>query len=312
MLQQGSGALRYSLEGFLKRVLHCAPCPLTEEGLVEAVLSDWAGPDQARESISARVRASLQATNGAFTSVAEDKYMLRHAVGDDLQNLSYQYLTETGQPQKLGDILRYLQKVTGRGRGELMSRVDLDCDPRFVRMDGGEWLLTEWEPVNDHLARLMVERGQRRGELSSLLALLGEEQDTHQYQIFYPEYDPRFTVNGDVVECLLVEREVAVASNLDTNLEEEKVEELKTEQTLMTQKLDELASVPTPQLVAAALQHLSLLSAALQERNQAIPNEVLTLFNSEDLAGIESLMGERKRVGALADDLASFVTKWSE
>ncbi|TCP59442.1 hypothetical protein EV586_101661 [Tumebacillus sp. BK434] len=315
MLQQSSWTFRYSLEGFLKRVLHCAPCPLTEEGLVEAVLSDWAGPEHSRESIAARVRASLHAANGAFSSVGGDKYTLRQTAGDDLQNHAYDFLKGTGRPQKHGDILRHLQQVTGRGRGELMSRVDLDCDPRFARLDGGEWLLTEWQPANDQIARLMVEQGRRRAELTDLLKWVSEhvEEETglEQNRIFYPEFDPRFALAGTVVECLLVEPEAA-ATTLDTGMKLEEETMTTAEQPTVTAAATDLSTVATHELVAAALKQLSDVSAELLRRNQEIPNEVLTLFNSEDLAGIEALMSERKRVGALADDLALFVTKWSE
>jgi hypothetical protein len=311
MLQQGSWTFRYSLEGFLKRVLHCAPCPLTEEGLVETVLSEWAGPEQSRESIAARVRASLKAANGAFSAVG-DKYTLRQTAGDDLQNHAYQFLKATMRPQKHGDILRHLQQVTGRGRGELMSRFDLDCDPRFARLDGGEWLLTEWEPVNDRIAQLMVEQGRRRAEINELLALLEEQGEKAEHHIFYPEYDPRFALAGSQVECLLVEPEAAAALDAVSKTEEQKMTEQTTLEHTHKAEADSLSAIPTRQIVSAVLNQLNQLTEELKRRNQEIPNEVLTLFDSEDLAGIEALMSERKRVGALADDLAHFVAKWSE
>ncbi|ASS75133.1 hypothetical protein CIG75_09170 [Tumebacillus algifaecis] len=312
MLQQSSWTFRYSLEGFLKRVLHCAPCPLTAEGLVETVLSDWAGPEQSRESIAARVRASLEATNGAFASVGNDKFTLRQTAGDDLQNHAYHFLKKTKRPQKQGDILRHLQQVTGRGRGELMSRVDLDCDPRFARLDGGEWLLTEWQPANDKIVQMMQARGIRRADSVDLLELVNEEAE-QEYHIFYPEYDPRFALVGTVVECLLVELEAAATAE-DTGMKTEEDNMTTTEQATVTSQATEttdLSAISTHQLVATVLKQLTDVSNELKQRNQDIPNEVLTLFNSEDLAGIEVLMGERKRVGALADDLALFVSKWS-
>ena len=126
MMQQSAWTFRYSLEGFLKRVLHRAAGPQNETELIESVRSNWAGTDEkSRESIPARVRASLQAKNGHFrrSSMA---VVLRSHVTDDLRDRAYHFVQETGKPQKHGEILRHLQQVTGRGRGDLVSRVHLE------------------------------------------------------------------------------------------------------------------------------------------------------------------------------------------
>jgi hypothetical protein len=317
MLHQGAWTFRYSLEGFLKRVLRIAAGPMSETELVEAVRSGWAGPsEKSLDSIPDRVRAALQSRNGSFRKLDDERYALREHAGDDLSERAYEFLKESGRPEKQGEILRHLQQSTGRNRGELMSRVDLDSDPRFARLESGEYLLTEWELVHDAVADLMAELSQRRADRQDLLDLVGGDGK------FYPELDPRFAVAGDTVECLLVEPEAAATAEL---LEEPSVEATtgtnETEESLMNAletmatvdtNTEEKVQVPTDQLVDLVLEQLTQAASELASRNQGLPNEVLTLFNLDDLKGIESLMQQRKRIGALAEDLQALVAKWRE
>jgi len=336
MLQQSAWTFRYSLEGFLKRVLHKAAGPQNESELIESVLADWAGEDEkSRESIPARVRASLQARNGAFQKQEEDRYVLRTQKADDLCDRAYRFLQESGAPKKHGDILRHLQQVTGRGRGDLMSRVDLDSDPRFVRLEGGEWLLTEWELVHDAIANLMVDLGQRRASREDLLTLIAEEDELRgKHFIFQPELDPRFAVVGDQVDCLLLESEAAESVEKTDDMEVETAEEAPTEETEERTMNDittafentEVAAtaeatetvettenrISTSEIVDNALLQIAQLCADVQRRNEEVPNEVVTLFNLEDIEGIQSLMLQRKRIAALAEDLQAFIAKWSD
>lgn len=331
MLQQSAWTFRYSLEGFLKRVLHKAAGPQSESELIESVLADWAGEDEkSRESIPARVRASLQARNGAFQKQEQDRYVLRTQKTDDLCDRAYRYLQETGVPKKHGDILRHLQQVTGRGRGDLMSRVDLDNDPRFVRLEGGEWLLTEWELVHDAIVNLMVDLGQRRAGREDLLTLIAEEDELRgKHFIFQPELDPRFAVVGDQVDCLLLESEATASVEKTDNMEEEPTTETEERQmndiTTAFENAEVAATaeavetvettenrVSTSEFVDNALLQLAGICADVQRRNEEVPNEVVTLFNLEDIEGIQSLMLQRKRIAALAEDLQAFIAKWSD
>ncbi|MBL0387728.1 hypothetical protein JJB07_13890 [Tumebacillus sp. ITR2] len=311
MLQQGAWTFRYSLEGFLKRVLRVAAGPMSESELVDAAQNEWASVgEKSLNSIPDRVRAALQNRKGSIRKTEDARYELRNAPGDDLGERAYQFLKESGRPEKQGEILRHLQQTTGRNRGELMSRVDLDSDPRFVRLESGEYLLTEWELVHDAVADLMAELGQRRAERSDLLELVSGDG------IFCPELDPRFAVVGDTVECLLVEPEAAATAELLTdpelNLETEE-SSMNALETTVERTTDEVQTqVPTDQVVDLVLEQLTQAATELQTRNQGLPNEVLTLFNLEDLKGIESLMTQRKRIGALAEDLQALVAKWRE
>lgn len=312
MLQQGAWTFRYSLEGFLKRVLRIATSPMSETELVEAVHSEWTvHSEKSLDSIPDRVRAALQSRNGSFRKLDDERYALREHASDELSERAYQFLKESGRPQKQGEILRHLQQSTGRNRGELMSRVDLDSDPRFARLEAGEYLLTEWELVHDAVANLMAELGQRRADRQDLLALVNEDG------IFYPELDPRFAVAGDSVECLLVEPEAAATAELL----EQVVVENETEESLMNTletmtaaetNTEEKVQIPTEKLVDLVLEQLTQAASELATRNQELPNEVLTFFNLDDLKGIETLMQQRKRIGALAEDLKSLVAKWQE
>ena len=307
MLQQGAWTFRYSLEGFLKRALFAAETPLAEQELIEAVLCNWAGSDEkSRETLPDRVRAALRARSGAFRPEGEERWTLRDAQGDELHGGAYAFLKDTGAPQKQGDILRHLQTATGRGRGELMSRLDLEADQRFVRLETGEWLLTEWELINDAVAALMVESEQRRASLQDLLDLFGAEQG----QQFLPELDPRFAVVENQVECLLVES-LAAATAPHTYVEESEEKTMNATATEVQQDEQE-TKVPTHALVDMVLAQLTITAKELQSRNGEIPTEVMALFNQEDLKGIEALMLQRKRLEALAEDLQGLVRKWTE
>ncbi|KEO84452.1 hypothetical protein [Tumebacillus flagellatus] len=345
MLQQGAWTFRYSLEGFLKRVLRVAAGPMSESELVDAVQSQWAGlGEKSLDSIPDRVRAALQSRNRSFLKLEDERYELRNAAEDELGERAYEFLKESGRPEKQGEILRHLQQSTGRNRGELMSRVDLDSDPRFARLESGEYLLTEWDLIHDAVAELMVELGSRRAQRTDLLELVNADG------IFCPELDPRFAVAGEIVECLLVEPEAAATAELlteaapaqpeaepetqplDTELdtehetdhvtehetdletEESSMNALETtvETTVETTTDETQPAVPTDKLVDVVLQQLTQAAEQLTSRNQELPNEVLSLFNLEDLKGIESLMQQRKRIGALAEDLSALVAKWRE
>ena len=307
MVQQGAWAFRYSLEGFLKRTLFAAGTPLAEPVLISKVASNWAGSDEiSRDTLPDRVRAALRARSGAFRPEGEESWTLRDALGDDLHSGAYAFLKDVCAPQKQGDILRHLQGVTGRGRGELMSRLDLEADLRFARLETGEWLLTEWELINDAVAALMVESEQRRASLQDLLDLFGAEQG----QQFLPELDPRFAVVGDQVECLLVQSLAAVTAP-HTYLEESE-EKTMNETAVEFQQAEQETKVPTHALVDMVLAQLTITAKELQTRNQEIPTEVMVLFNEEDLKGIEALMLQRKRLEALTEDLQGLVRKWTE
>ena len=188
-----------------------------------------------------------------------------------------------------------------------MSRLDLEADQRFARLETGEWLLTEWELINDAVATLMVESEQRRASRQDLLDLFGAEQG----QQFLPELDPRFAVVGDQVECLLVES-FAAATAPHTYLEESEEKTMNATEVEFQQQEQQETKVPTHALVDMVLAQLTITAKELQTRNQEIPTEVMALFNEEDLKGIEALMLQRKRLEALTEDLQGLVRKWTE
>jgi DNA-directed RNA polymerase delta subunit len=99
--------------------------------------------DLPEDSLRQRLEAALTTGSGAFVA-AEGGWRLRTETHSELNDLAYAYLAEQGKPAKFGDILRHLQGVTRRSRGDLMSRVDLDGDWRFARLESGEWVLTDW------------------------------------------------------------------------------------------------------------------------------------------------------------------------
>ncbi|MBX6394243.1 MAG: hypothetical protein IRY98_00775 [Alicyclobacillaceae bacterium] len=144
MSDTATRSYRYSIEGSLKRVLFEARRPMTVDELLAAVRA-MGRDDLPEDSLRQRLEAALTTGSGAFVA-AEGGWRLRTEVHSELNDLAYAYLSEQGRPAKFGDILRHLQMVTRRSRGELMSRVDLDGDWRFARLESGEWVLTDWPP----------------------------------------------------------------------------------------------------------------------------------------------------------------------
>jgi hypothetical protein len=70
--------------------------------------------------------------------------------------------------------------------------------------------------------------------------------------------------------------------------------------------------IATAELVDNVLLQLAGLCADVQRRNEELPNEVVNLFNLDDLEGIQSLMLQRKRISALAEDMQALIAKWSD
>jgi hypothetical protein len=122
MLQHVSWSLRYSLEGFLKRTLYVLNEPMKEEDIVRIVKDHWlAVDDKNKDTVEARVHMALSTENGVFEKTG-NRYTLRAHVPDELHDIAYSFLAEQKFPQKHGELLRYIQHVTKRSRGELMSR----------------------------------------------------------------------------------------------------------------------------------------------------------------------------------------------
>jgi DNA-directed RNA polymerase delta subunit len=57
----------------------------------------------------------------------------------DLHDEVYRYLQQVQHPCTLHEILEHLQEVTNRSRGELMSRIALEQDSRFVKRQDRYW-----------------------------------------------------------------------------------------------------------------------------------------------------------------------------
>lgn len=145
MLQQLIWSLRYSLEGALKRVLYENQGSLPAD-VLETILSDnYSFREQkSKESLRMRIHKALHAAHGAFIQ-DNDLWTLRQAEYDALHNEIYDLFLQLRRPLKQGELLRLLQQRTHRSKGELMSRVDLESDWRFARLEDGDWVLTEWD-----------------------------------------------------------------------------------------------------------------------------------------------------------------------
>lgn len=135
----------YSLEGALKRILFESPGSLSENEIVSNVETNYSiGEIRAKEPVRARIHKALTAPHSPFV---EDNggWQLGSANGEPLHDVTYQLFRELQHPLKQGEILRLLQQRTHRSKGDLMSRVNLESDWRFARLEEGDWVLTEWD-----------------------------------------------------------------------------------------------------------------------------------------------------------------------
>lgn len=144
LLDQMVWGLRYSLEGALKRLLYTNTRPLSEEELAATLSQDYLTPKQrSKEPLRMRIHQALTAPHGAFAQSGQG-FTLRKTEEDPLHEEVYR-LFQNKVPLKQGEILRLLQQRTNRSKGELMSRIDLERDWRFARLEEGDWVLTEWD-----------------------------------------------------------------------------------------------------------------------------------------------------------------------
>lgn len=230
MLNQMVWSLRYSLEGALKRVLFVCGQPQSEADLEREILQHHSFFEhRSREPLRTRIQKALTATHGCFVQ-NESGWTLRELEEDPLHEEIYRLFQEQN-PLRQGEILRLLQQRTHRSKGELMSRIDLERDWRFARLEDGDWVLTEWE----------------LNTLTESTKSIKEE--------------PAMNQQTDIVSAIIIE-------------------------------LDEYF-------------------AKLQARDQEIPQDVIRKFESEDLAAIQALMEERKRVTGLLEDLKTLTDKWN-
>lgn len=139
---------RYSLEGTLKRLLYTNAHPLSEEELATALIHhNRISEPKTKETIPTRICKALTAPHSAFER-SGNGWTLRQSGEDPLHEEVYR-LFRKPFPLKQGEILRLLQQRTNRSKGELMSRIDLERDWRFSRLEEGDWVLTEWDLHTD-------------------------------------------------------------------------------------------------------------------------------------------------------------------
>jgi hypothetical protein len=135
---------RYSLEGTLKRILFINARSLSEEELATVLLQNYRISEQrTKEPIRTRIHKALTAPHSAFEQNGNG-WTLRQTGEEPLHEEVYR-LFQKQMPLKQGEILRLLQQRTNRSKGELMSRIDLERDWRFARLEEGDWVLTEWD-----------------------------------------------------------------------------------------------------------------------------------------------------------------------
>ncbi|MFC4768866.1 hypothetical protein [Effusibacillus consociatus] len=182
-MQQVIWSFRYSLEGALKRILYENGNPLSEEELAIIVAEEYSFREQrSRETLRMRIHKALNAPHGAFVQDGQ-KWTLRQLESDELHNEVYALFQYYRCPFKQGEVLRMLQQRTQRSKGELMSRVDLERDWRFARLEEGDWVLTEWEldSIDDSLEPVKGEATMNQHE--DLVTLVAAEIEGYLTQL---------------------------------------------------------------------------------------------------------------------------------
>ncbi|UOF89762.1 hypothetical protein LSG31_18085 [Fodinisporobacter ferrooxydans] len=148
-------------------------------------------------------------------------------MASDLHTVIVTYLEQTHRACTFADILEHLQDTTRRSRGELMSRINLENDSRFIRISDQLWGLADWN-------HQLLHNDYRQGEERML--------------------------KNDVIAPLLQ---------------------------LMSETLSQI-----------------------QNSEQDIPSQVISLFESEDIQGIQNLMEQKKQFAQFSADLREFLDKW--
>ncbi|WP_018130398.1 hypothetical protein [Effusibacillus pohliae] len=183
MLQQAIGLLRYSLEGALKRILYVQRRPLSEAELEAALAQESSFCEQwSREPLRVRMRKALQAPHGAFVQ-KNQLWTLREAESDEVHNEIYALFSQSRVPMKQGEILRILQQRTQRSKGELMSRVNLESDWRFARLEEGEWVLTEWDLETLYQSVETGKEERKMNQHTDLIDLIAAEMEGFKAQL---------------------------------------------------------------------------------------------------------------------------------
>lgn len=135
---------RYTLEGYIKRILYDAGRPISETELTQNIISCLGAPDSELDEIQVRVHKALTRPNAPFLVENGSWAVNFNLEKNQLNNRAVESLVLASAPQSYGRILEYIGLTTKRSRGDLMSQIDLDGDPRFCRLEDGQWVLTEW------------------------------------------------------------------------------------------------------------------------------------------------------------------------
>lgn len=244
-----------------------------------------------------------------------------------LYDLAYRFLRDTHLPKTVEQIVPELRRQTQFSWNQVRRMLELERDPRFIQYQGeNRWYLAEWKVANDRVYQFILQNDLKQISLRTLSYFLEVEVGLSKEDIFLPEIDERFHMDGDAIsvnvepqaaveppvalkpqpaveaqakEVELASKEVAAAS--PAILEQLSFEE----ESFMNTVANQTVAGEVSQLLRQAL-------GRLEERNQHMAQDVVGYFQQNNMQAIEVLMKEKhkneqialglKQVLALAED----------
>jgi hypothetical protein len=112
---------------------------------------------------------------GGYVELSLRPYSKGGGLMSELHDEVYCYLDQIKRASTLVNILEHLQDVTKRSRGDLMSRIALEQDSRFVQLSNRTWGLRHWEcQLHNDTDNQGVSRMLNQETISPLLQLMSE------------------------------------------------------------------------------------------------------------------------------------------
>ncbi|WP_134686436.1 hypothetical protein [Brevibacillus migulae] len=121
-----------------------------------------------------------------------------------LYDLAYRFLRDTHMPKTVEQIVPELRRQTQFSWNQVRRMLELERDLRFVQYQGDKrWYLAEWKVVNDRVYQYALENGLKQMSLRTLSFFLENEVGLSlKDDVFIPDADERFQVNGDIISVL--------------------------------------------------------------------------------------------------------------
>lgn len=140
-----------------------------------------------------------------------------------LYDQSYRFLKESRLPKTVDQIVPELRRQSQFSWNQIKRMIDFETDLRFVQYQGdSRWYLAEWAVVNDRVYEYVRQNEIKHIALRSLSYFLEMEvKISLKDEVFLPELDDRFVVEGEVItlNAFAQDQESGAAGNVTASAE---------------------------------------------------------------------------------------------